>query len=742
MTLGKNPYILFVCTYPPRECGIAEFTKDLTNAFDREFNPGIKSKILAMNPNGTSMYNYPKKVIMQISDTDIEDYLNRANEINKQSHIKLVNIQHEYGLFQGEWGNYLIPFLEILNKPIVTTFHTVLPNPEQKLLKITQAIAQKSNGVIVMTKTSADLLETVYQIPRKKITIIPHGVHHISYPSKSLAKKKLNLSGRTIISSFGMLNRDKGIEYAIEALPEVIKKHPDVLYLIIGATHPVVRRQEGEVYRNKLKRLIHKYELQDHVKFYDKFLETSELIEYLKATDIYLSPTLNPLQAVSGTISYALSCACPIIATSNQYAKDVLNSERGILVDFHNSQQIQLGLMDLLDNRKKMKEMGKNAYLYSRHMTYQNVALSYFKTFNNFAKIMPRRKDKIPPISLAHFKHLTDSFGMIQFANHTKPDIHSGYCLDDNVRALLACAIIHQKRPVESNLKLIQIYFKFIKFAQKSNGKFNNFVNYQRKFTDETESDDSFGRTIWVLGYLLSNTSLPAPLISQAQTIFNKAIKWSTELKSSRAMAFTILGLCNILEKKEDKNLLILVNKLSQKLLRRFEKQSSISDEKEWLWFENFFTYSNSKLPESLLRAYKITKNKVYKDLALTTLDFLVSITFEKNLFSPIGQNGWYFRDGKRAYFDQQPEDASSMVEALVTAYKITKKKEYLTKANICFEWFLGKNHLNQMIYDEVTGGCYDGLGQYSINFNQGAESTISYLLARLAIDPKFNEYK
>jgi glycosyltransferase involved in cell wall biosynthesis len=742
MISKKSPHVLYVCTYPPRECGIAEFSNDLTAAFDKEFNPGVKSKILAMNPNGTSIYNYPKKVIFQINDTDMEDYLNRAKEINKMSHIKLVNIQHEYGLFRGEWGNYLLPFLELLNKPVVTTFHTVLPNPDKKLLKITQSIAQRSSGLVVMTKTMAHLLQEVYGVPKKKIHIIPHGVHHISYPSKSKAKRKLNLSGHTVLSTFGMLNRDKGIEYAIESLPEIIKKYPDVLYLVIGATHPVVRREQGEVYRNKLKRLVHQLNLKEHVKFYDKFLSTQELIEYLKATDIYISPTLNPMQAVSGTISYALSCACPIVATANQYAKDVVNHERGILVGFENSQEIEKALFDLLDNRKLMKDMGKSAYLYSRHMTYQNVALSYFKVYNEYAKITPRRKDKLPEINLNHIRHLTDSFGMIQFANHTKPDIHSGYCLDDNARALLALNTIYRKKSSSSLLKLLKIYFNFIEFAQKKNGKFNNFVNIYKEFTDEIESDDTYGRTIWVLGNILANDKLPEEMLSHAEKLFNKAIRWSLELKSPRAIAFTILGAANVLEQGKNEKLRDLLSELADMLVEKFKSQAGLSEGKEWLWFENCFTYSNSKMPESLFRAYKIIGNEEYLAIAKKSMDFLISITFEKNYFSPIGQNGWYFRDGKRSFFDQQPEDASSTVEALVTAYKITSKKDYLHKAKIAFEWFLGKNHLSQMIYDEITGGCYDGLGKYSLNFNQGAESTISYLLARLAIDPKYNKYK
>ncbi len=733
MPKPKSPCILYVATFPPRECGIATFTQDLTNAFDKEFNPGVRSKILAINANGTSIYNYPGKVMMQINETDIEDYLNRANEINRSPNIKIVNIQHEYGIFGGDWGNYLLPFLELLKKPVVNTFHTVLPHPKEFVKKITRAICEKSSGVIVMTKSAARLLENQYGVKKSKIFIIPHGVHHIPFPSKSRAKKKLNLSGRTILSTFGMLNCDKGIEYAIAALPEIIKEFPDVLYLIIGATHPNIVRQEGEVYRNKLKRTIMKNGLKDYVKFYNKYLDLPELIEYLKATDIYISPTLNPKQAVSGTISYALSCACPIISTVNQYARDVINSERGILVKFRNSSDIKKALFELLRDKQARKEMKKNAYFYSRHMTWQNVALSYFKTFNNFAKIVPREKDKLLLINLDHIKTMTDKFGMIQFATHTKPDTHSGYCLDDNTRALLACAMYYKEKPIKSILNLMDIYLKFIKYAQKPSGKFINFINYNKKFT-EGESEDSFGRAIWTLGYVISSDYLPEDIKKKAKTILNKAVKWAGDLKSPRAIAFTLLGLCYLEPEEDDDKRLSLIKRLADKLTRRYK--ATIKKDEKWQWFEEYLTYSNYKLPEALMRAYQTTKNKEYLRVAEGTLKFLLGITFEKrDYFSPIGQDGWYYRDGKRAYFDQQPEDTASAVEALAAANEVTRKKIYANQAKLAFEWFLGKNHLNQMIYDEATGGCYDGLGKYSINFNQGAESTISYLLARLAME-------
>ncbi len=740
MTKIKNPSILYVSSFPPRECGIATFTQDLSNAMDKEFNPEIKSKVLAINDNGTSIYNYPRKVIKQINETEMEDYINRANEINKSPDIKLVNIQHEYGLFGGEQGEYLLPFLELLNKPVIITMHTVLPHPGDKMKKIGKLISEKSFGTIVMNHAAKDILVEKYGIEKNKVHVIPHGVHHIAFPSNKRAKKKLHLQNRTVLSTFGMISRDKGIEYAIEALPKIVEKYPNILYLIIGATHPVVRRQEGEKYRNKLKKLVVKHKLTKHVKFYNKYLGLNELIDYLKATDVYIYPMLSRDQASSGSLSYAMSCGCPCISTSSQYAKSVINNERGRLVRFRNSKDIEKALDEIISDIKLKKEMKKNNYFYTRHMTWQNVALSYFKIFNEYAKIVPKEKGKLPLVSLDYIKNLTDKFGMIQFANHTKPDTHSGYCLDDNARALLGCAQSYKQKKLKSALDLINIYLKFIKYTLKTNGKFHNFVSYHGNFIDRTESDDSFGRAIWALGYVINAEHLPKDLRENAAKILKKSFKHASGLESLRAMAFTITGFSHLEEKDfiefkiNSEKINQYIELLSDNLVRHYDDTIN-KQNNNWYWFEDCLTYSNYKLPEALFRAYKKTKNKKYLEVAKKSLNFLNNITFEKkDVFSPIGQDGWYFRNGKRSYFDQQPEDAATAVEALITANAITKKKKYLKQAEIAFQWFLGKNHLNQMVYDEATGGCYDGLGKYSLNFNQGAESTISYFLARLAI--------
>ena len=619
MAKSNSPSILFLSSYPPRECGIATFTKRLTTAFDKEFNPEIKSKIMAINDSDTAIYNYPRKVALQINEGEIEDYLNRANEINQTPSIKLVNVQHEFGLFGGEQGEYLIPFLELLKKPCVVTMHTTLPHPEDKMKKVTKIISEKADAIVVMNHTARTILHEVYGVNKNKVHMIPHGVFHVPFPSKSKAKKALNLGNRFIISTFGMISRDKGIEYAIEALPEVIAQHPNVLYLVIGATHPQILKREGEKYRNKLIRLVNKLGLEEYVKFYNRYLEEWEILEFLKATDIYVYPMLSKEQASSGSLSDAMSCACPSIATASQYATSVINRERGILVRFRNSTDIKKAMLELIADKKMRKEMTKNTYFYTRHMTWQNVALSYFNLYNNFAKIVPKKKDILLPISTRYIKILTDKFGIIQFANHTKPDIHSGYCLDDNARALIGFVELYAKKKNQSILDLISMYLNFIKFVQRSNGRFHNFVSYNKTFIDQTESEDSFGRAIWALGFLLSRDYLPEELKRQANTILKKALKWTDELESLRAISFAIIGLSHLAEKESSEKIISTINDLASKLIQHY--RDNVGD--DWRWFENCLTYSNYKLPEALFRAYLVTRNKSYIDVATKTIDFL-----------------------------------------------------------------------------------------------------------------------
>jgi glycosyltransferase involved in cell wall biosynthesis len=719
----EESWILYMGTFPPRECGIATFTKDLTSAIDKKLPFNFKTKILALNKNSTNIYNYPDNVIFQLDDVNIEEYMETAKRINQNPQIKLVNIQHEFGIFGGIYGNYLIPFLELLQKPVAITFHSVLPEPDDTLKQVVQSIAKKVSCIIVMTPKAVEILQNDYGL-KTKIKVIPHGI-----PTVPFSSKKEIFQDKFLLTSFGLISSSKGYEYVIDSLPEVVKKFPNLLYLILGETHPVVRRNEGEKYRNFLESKVKELGLQNHVKFYNKYLTIEEIIKYLRNSDIYISPSLEPRQITSGTLSYALGCGVPAISTPFLHAKDIINHERGLLTKFRDPSSFTEAIIKIFSNPGMQVQMKKNAYAYTRNMTWPNVALSYLDQFKIY---MDNKFDEnLPEIKLNHLTTLTDDFGIIQFANHDAPDINSGYTLDDNARAMIVAAKHYKVYKDEHSLKLINTYLDSLSHVQQPGGKLLNLVNYQKKVSEF--SDDAHGRGLWALGYLMSIPEIAPILKERAQHIFNKAINATDKITSPRAVAFIILGLyfyqqVNPSSENKDK-----ISTFANHLISLYRDNVS----SEWQWFEGSLSYSNSKLPEALLYAYLATGEKEYLQVAKTTLDFLCEVTFENNFFIPVGQNGWYVKKGQKAYFDQQPVDTASMVQTLTLAYEISKKEEYKEKAITAFHWFLGNNSLRQMIYNEDTGGCHDGLGEFSINLNQGAESTISYLMARLTLENK-----
>ena len=730
---SKANYVIQISSYPPRECGIATFTRDISDAFDHKFNPAVKSKVVALKTDPTSIHNYSDRVINEIDVSNIGNYVNLAKEINSRDDIKIVNIQHEFGLFGGSWGDYIIPFLQVLEKPIVTTFHSVLENVQENdkddVDNVIRAIANKSSALVVMNELSRAVLESKYQIPRSKIHLIYHGIPQVSFEPSDRFKEELGLAGKTVLTTFGFLSSNKGIQYAIRALPDVIKEYPNIIYMVVGATHPNIVRNDGEVYRNFLISEVTRLGLEDHVKFYNKYLHLNELVNYLRAADIYISPTVDAGQSVSGTISYALGCGRPVVSTATSYAKHIINERVGAIVPVKNSQAITKKLLEFLGDEKRLKSMSIEAYEQTRPMTWPNVAASYFNLYKQFADL-EAEEDKLPEIKLDHLIRLTDNFGVFHFAKYSKPEKRYGYSLDDNARALIVAAKYYQKNPRAEVLKLVKTYLSFIKFAERPTGSFANVISYHHK-KDGTTDEDVLGRAIWSLGFASSRTYLPEDIRKKADAMFHRALNQLANIKSPRAMAFTLAGIYYNLQAHRHRHLLKAVRELANRQLELYQTNSG----EDWHWFEDQLTYSNSKLPESLLLACDLTKNPKYLEVAKKTLDFLKQITFEKDQYVPIGQNGWYFKNKRRAYFDQQPEETATAVETLIIAHKVTGDKQYLKDAYRVFSWFLGKNHLNQMVYDEATGGCYDGVGQYAINLNQGAESTISYLLARLALE-------
>ncbi|MBU3942684.1 glycosyltransferase, partial [Patescibacteria group bacterium] len=575
-------------------------------------------------------------------------------------------------------------------------------------------------------------LENDYEIPHSKINYIPHGIPQVIYESSKEYKKDLGYEGKIVLSTFGFISKNKGIEYVIRALPEIIRKFPDVIYLIIGETHPNIQNEQGEKYRKFLYREINRLGLKNNVKFFNKYMILEELISFLQATDIYICSCVDKKQSVSGTLSYALGCGRAVISTKTEYAKHIINKENGILVPSKNSEEITKGVLRLISDEKTSKAMAIQSYKDTRPMIWPNVAQSYLKLYKKFAKL-EIEENKLPEIKFDHIVKMTDDFGIIQHANYNNPNKRFGYSLDDVSRALIACAMYYKNNPSEQLKKLMEIYIKFIKFAKRKNKSFANIISYKRK-KDNILEEDVQGRTIWALGFILAQDYLPKKIRDESLELFQSSGPLLSKIKAPRSIAFVMLGLYFYLKTfpKDNKSKKIFQDFSNQ--LVRFYKNNTCLD---WRWFEESLTYSNSKLSEALFCAYDLLKDRTCLRIAKSSLSFLESITLGPDYYMPIGQKGWYFKNKQRSYFDQQPEDAASMVQTEMMAYKITKNKKHLKDALKIFHWFLGKNYLGLMVYDEATGGCNDGLGKYELNLNQGAESTVSYLMARLSFEDK-----
>ncbi|MBU1124779.1 MAG: glycosyltransferase [Candidatus Omnitrophica bacterium] len=742
--------VIYLSTFPPRECGIATFTADLTAAMDDLLEPAIESKVAAVNIDDISRYHYSRRVIFQINQYSRQEYIKTAENINAMDEVKLVNIQHEFGIFAGTYGAYVVSFLEALKKPSVVAFHSILPSPDDALKEVVCAIAENASGLVVMTNLSREILIREYGIAQEKISVIPHGIHSMSYSSSAKPKAALGFSKKISLLTFGLLSRGKGIEYVIEALPKVVKAYPDILYVVLGVTHPNVLKEEGEGYRKSLIQKVHDLGLSSHVNFYNEYVSVEKLLHFLKATDIYLSTSLDPNQAVSGTFSYALGSGRPVISTSFAQAREFITSEVGRLVDFKDSDSYAEALMSLLKDASLREQLGKNAYFRTRNMTWENVALEYSKLFSKYSRDIAEVSEykKIPRVNLNHLLRLTDNFGVIQFARLSFPDVSSGYTLDDNARALIVACLYYGelgrafKAPYPEKqkselLKRIEVYLRFIEFVLGDEHMFGNYVKPDRSIDIELNKkdnlDDANGRALWALAVVTSAEYLPENVRNQAFGLLKKRIDLYKMFESPRATAFYAKGVCLLLKKMQEvegKNLKELLVSHCDRLVSLYRGSSS----EECQWFESYLTYSNAVLPEALILGHAHTGNSEYLDIGIKTLDFLIGKTFVNGIYMPIGQDGWHHKFGERRYFDQQPEDVSAMVYALATAHKITGKDSYEKLMHEAFNWFLGDNSLKQVVYDRVTGGCYDGLGERNINLNQGAESITSYLLARLAI--------
>ncbi len=732
---SKLAKIVIITTFPPRECGIATYSQDLISALNKKFRKSFTIEIVALELEHEKQ-DYLIPIYGVLETNNFNSYPILAAKINSNPEIEIVLIQHEFGLFRNNEVDF-VSFLNTIRKPKIVVFHTVLPNPNENLKIQVNTINAAVDALIVMTNTSAAILENDYAIGPDKITVIPHGTHLVEHSCKERLKDKYQLSGRKIISTFGLLSSGKSIETSIQALQKIVKKHPEVIFLVIGKTHPTVAKNEGESYRNALETQIIELGLQKNVNFINQYLPLDTLLEYLQLTDVYLFTSKDRNQAVSGTFSYAISCGCPIISTPIPHALEVLQDGTGIIIDFENSEQLAKQVNRLLNDDELRTTIASNGIHKLAPTAWENSAIAHAYLFQKITKNKIQLRYALPEINLNHFKKLTTPFGMIQFSKINQCDINSGYTLDDNARALVAICQHFELTKNQDDLKYIQLYFDFIKFCFQTNGYFLNYVNEDQKFTKQNSEnlEDANGRAIWALGYLIAMKSIvPLNLYNDTLITLDLALKNVHTIHSTRAMAFIIKGIYYSDLTYHSSTNINLLNQFTDKLVQMYQHEKNDN----WFWFESYLTYANSILPEAMLCAYLSTGNSMYKEIAEKSFGFLLSKIFTNNTIKVISNKGWLKNTEElnpTILGGEQPIDVAYTIIALHKFYTVFEDKKYLEKMKIGFSWFHGNNHLSQIIYNPCTGGCYDGLEDHYINLNQGAESTVSYLMARLTME-------
>ena len=661
--------ILFITSYPPRECGIATYSQDLIKALNNKFRNSLSIKVCALE-SGDTNYSYPGEVKYILKTSSAAGYKKLAFNINKDNLIKIVLIQHEFGFFRVQEESFL-QFLSDLSKPVVIVFHTVLPKPDETLKVKVQNIASACNSIVVMTNNSAQVLSDIYGVPWHKITVIAHGTHLVPHLSKEFLKNKYGLAGRQILTTFGLLSSGKSIETTLEALPAIIKTNPEVVFLIIGKTHPEVVKEEGEKYRKSLESRVIQYKLTGNVKFINAYLALPDLLEYLQLTDIYLFTTNDPNQAVSGTFVYAMSCGCPIISTPIPHAREVLTEDTGIIFDFCNSKQLADGVIRLLNDEQLRNNISSNTLQKIVSTAWENSAVAHAMLFEKISGSKITLKYNLPVISLNQLKKLTTNVGIIQFSKINQPDISSGYTLDDNARALIATCMYFKLTGDDTNIKYIQQYLSFIKLCLQSDGDFLNYVDSDNKFTDQNNIvnlDDANGRAIWALGYLISAKGLlSGKIISGANAILQKTIPRAESIYSTRAMAFTIKGLYFYHSAIKSPGNLSLIKTLANRLVQMYKHESVA----KWDWFEGYLTYANSILPEAMLYAWLLTGETIYKDIATSSFNFLLSQTFNDNGIEVISTKTGCKKDRKPGNLREQPIDVAYTIMTLSKFYDV-----------------------------------------------------------------------
>jgi len=737
MAKGSAKKVAFISSFLPRKCGIATFTSDLIRNVTSSAKGQFQPLVVAMRSDNELKYDDPVK--FEIRQNVKSDYICAADYVNF-SNVDLVCVQHEFGLFGGEAGSYLSLLLDRLKAPIITTLHTVIDEPGPSYYKSLLDVCNTSYKVITMNERGVDMLAKVYGISGKKVQLIPHGIPDLPFVDSNYYKHKFGMAGRRTILTFGLLNKNKGIEVMLEAMPAIIEAEPSVLYVILGMTHPSVLKHDGESYRFNLQRMVKELGLQKHVIFHNRFVNDEELHNFLCAADIYATPYLSREQLTSGTLSFAVGTGKAVVSTPYWAAMELLSDGRGKLVKFGDSVEMAEAIIEILQNDSLFYSMRRRAYDYGRSRTWPKIGQAYWKLFS--AKRTPVQivsetipsvartisSIEVPEPSLEHLKKLTDDTGLYQHAKFTIPNREYGYCTDDNARAVIAMTKYYAQYAEPEAIQLFDIYLSFIMHSQNSDGTIRNFMNFDRTWWENEPVNDAFGRVLWALGTVMAKPPLPSylPIVKNC---FDKSVKY-VEKQYPRGMAYSILGMSDYLKQfpgaSDIKRQLAVA---ADDLVLQYEENS----DPDWQWFEDSLTYDNAILPYALFVA-ALTFGDKYLEVAKATCDFLLANTFNGSYFSFIGCKGWYERGGPRATFDQQPIEVASTVMMLRAAYDVTQDNKFLALQRKAFDWFLGANDLRIPVYDFRTKGCYDALVPGGLNVDQGAESMLSFLLSQLAI--------
>ncbi len=738
--------IAVIGNYLPRHCGIATFTTDLCTAIAAEYGT---PRLLALPVNDTEEgYDYPSRVRWSLAQDDAKSYQEAADFLNFNN-IDMVCLQHEYGIFGGPAGSHILHLLRRLKMPVVTTLHTVLREPDPHQLMVMEEIAELSDRLIVMSQLSSQFLQEIFKVPGSKIDMVPHGVPDLPFLDPNFYKDRFGVEGKAVLLTFGLLSPNKGIENVIRALPQILSKHNNVAYLVAGATHPHVLRREGEKYRASLQALAKEVGVESKVIFHNRFVSPEEMVEFIGAADIYITPYRHEAQVVSGTLAYALGAGKAIISTPYWHAIELLDDRRGALVPFQNPDAIAQKTIELLDTPAIRHAMRKRAYLFAREMIWKRVAQGYMESFARVrsdrretprvqfsAGMTPKLPDQLPELKLNHLVRMSDDTGMLQHSIFTIPNRSEGYTTDDNARALILTVMLGQLDLEHGKTRLSSVsppglYLSFLEHAfNHAKGRFKNFLRYDRRWNEPVGSEDCHGRALWALGAVLGR-SQDQGLRGAAGRLFEFSLPAVLEFSSPRAWAYALLGIQEYLNSYPgDRDAQKLRSVLSRRLLDMYESIRR----PDWHWFENVLAYGNARLPQSLLLVGAACSDKRMIAAGLESLDWLSTQQHcEINRhFVPIGSQGFYRLNGDKARFDQQPLEAAGAVSACLQAYRVTGDSRWRNEAWSAFNWFLGDNDLQLPLYDSVTGGCRDGLHPDRANENQGAESTLSFLMALL----------